>query len=256
MKASKKDDPSSGTNIPINPVPVAIKPPSIANYKIIKLGKKGVYQIVSENRTDKIYISFGAMLKDISRDDLTELYRIVMLRHGINRPKDENERVLWGYLKTMFDAPLKQMATGKEISNPLIADSLLKTIRFKNYLKEQTLCKLKVKMYSVKRSNKYLSMGDFGNGYLRKGQNRSQNDKTKHKNGKRVKEKSNQSQKSKSQSQLKSTLKSQVKGGADIEEMLNGPTSTHLMGQALRQQAHPQKLSQRKHTSRTFISLV
>ncbi|GKC27931.1 hypothetical protein Tco_1035225, partial [Tanacetum coccineum] len=37
-----------------------------------------------------------------------------------------------------------------------------------------------------------------GNGYLRKGQKRSQNDKTEHENGKSVKEKSNQSQKSKS----------------------------------------------------------
>ncbi|GKD96213.1 hypothetical protein Tco_1380110, partial [Tanacetum coccineum] len=94
------------TNIPVNPIPVAIKPPSIANWKIIKLGKKGVYQIVRENDTDKIYISFGVMLKDISRDDLTELYRLVMQRYGTNGPEDEYERVFWGYLKTMFDAPL------------------------------------------------------------------------------------------------------------------------------------------------------
>ncbi|GKG32502.1 hypothetical protein Tco_0430012, partial [Tanacetum coccineum] len=58
-------DSSSGTDIPISAVPVAIKPPSIANWKIIKLGNKGVYIT---------YINFGAMLKSISRDDLTELY--------------------------------------------------------------------------------------------------------------------------------------------------------------------------------------
>ncbi|GJR68350.1 hypothetical protein Tco_0014415 [Tanacetum coccineum] len=51
-EASKKDDSTSGTKIPINPVPVAIKSPSIANYKIIKQGRKGVYQIVRENGTD------------------------------------------------------------------------------------------------------------------------------------------------------------------------------------------------------------
>ncbi|GJY87402.1 ribonuclease H-like domain-containing protein [Tanacetum coccineum] len=39
-KDSKDADPISGTNIPINPVPVAIKPPSIATYKIIKQGEK------------------------------------------------------------------------------------------------------------------------------------------------------------------------------------------------------------------------
>ncbi|GJZ70314.1 hypothetical protein Tco_0633864 [Tanacetum coccineum] len=72
-EASEKDDPSSGINVLINPVPVAVKPPSIASYKIIKQGKKGVYQIVRENGTDKVYISFRAMLNEISRDDLTEL---------------------------------------------------------------------------------------------------------------------------------------------------------------------------------------
>ncbi|GKF18103.1 hypothetical protein Tco_0063021, partial [Tanacetum coccineum] len=88
---SKDDDPISGINIPINPVHVAIKPPSIATYKIIKQGEKGVYQIVREDRTDIVYINFGAMPKYITRDDLTELYRIVMNRYGMNGPEDEFE---------------------------------------------------------------------------------------------------------------------------------------------------------------------
>ncbi|GJY52957.1 hypothetical protein Tco_0444621 [Tanacetum coccineum] len=57
--------------------------------QIARKGKTGVYQIVREDGTDKIYISFGAMLKDISRDDLTELYRLVMQRYGTNGPEDE-----------------------------------------------------------------------------------------------------------------------------------------------------------------------
>ncbi|GJX14803.1 putative ribonuclease H-like domain-containing protein [Tanacetum coccineum] len=52
-EASKKDDSTSGTTIPINLVPVTMKLPSIANYKIIKQGRKGVYQIVREDGTDK-----------------------------------------------------------------------------------------------------------------------------------------------------------------------------------------------------------
>ncbi|GKC51906.1 hypothetical protein Tco_1074651 [Tanacetum coccineum] len=90
-EASEQDDSALGTKIPINPIPVAMKSPSTANYKIIKQGRKGVYQIVRENGTDKVYISFGAMLTDISRDDLTELYRIVMRKHGMNGPEDEFE---------------------------------------------------------------------------------------------------------------------------------------------------------------------
>ncbi|GJZ30872.1 hypothetical protein Tco_0575919 [Tanacetum coccineum] len=52
----------------VSAVPVAIKPPSIANWKIIKLGNKGCY--------------------------------------GTNGLEDEYERVFWGDLKNMFDPPL------------------------------------------------------------------------------------------------------------------------------------------------------
>ncbi|GJW14771.1 uncharacterized mitochondrial protein-like protein, partial [Tanacetum coccineum] len=72
-EANEKDDSTLGTKIPINPVPVAIKLPGITNYKIIKQGRKGVYQIVRENGTDMVYISFGAMLTDISRDDIRDI---------------------------------------------------------------------------------------------------------------------------------------------------------------------------------------
>ncbi|GKC47718.1 hypothetical protein Tco_1065440, partial [Tanacetum coccineum] len=105
-EASKDADPISGTNIPVNPVLVAIKPPSISTYKIIKQGEKGVYQIVREDGTDIVYINFGVMLKDITRDDLTELYRIVVNRYGMNGPEDELEKVLWEYLKNIFEEPL------------------------------------------------------------------------------------------------------------------------------------------------------
>ncbi|GJZ10512.1 putative ribonuclease H-like domain-containing protein [Tanacetum coccineum] len=105
-EVSEQDDSASGTKIPINPVPVAMKSPSIATYKIIKQGEKGVYQIVREDGTDIVYINFGAMLKDISRDDLTELYRIVMNRYGMDGPEDELEKVFWMYLKNMFEEPL------------------------------------------------------------------------------------------------------------------------------------------------------
>ncbi|GKA77540.1 hypothetical protein Tco_0784001 [Tanacetum coccineum] len=105
-EANKKDDSTSGTKIPINLVHVATKSPSIANYKIIKQGRKGVYQIVRENGTDMVYISFVAMLTDISRDDLTELWRIVMRKHGMNEPEDEFKKVLLEYLKNMFEEPL------------------------------------------------------------------------------------------------------------------------------------------------------
>ncbi|GJV46973.1 hypothetical protein Tco_1437185 [Tanacetum coccineum] len=105
-EVGEQEESVTGTKTPINPVPVAMKSPSIATYKIIKQGEKGVYQIVREDGTDIVYINFGAMLKDISRDDLTELYRIVMNRYGMDGPEDELEKVFWKYLKNMFEEPL------------------------------------------------------------------------------------------------------------------------------------------------------
>ncbi|GJT40967.1 reverse transcriptase domain-containing protein [Tanacetum coccineum] len=60
----------------------------------------------------------------------------------------------------------------------------------------------------------------IGNGYLRKGQKRSQNGQNRAQNGKEHDE-----PKSKVNPD-----KVKVKGGADIKEMLNGPTRTYLMG--------------------------
>ncbi|GJW52178.1 hypothetical protein Tco_0093529 [Tanacetum coccineum] len=50
------------------------------------------------------------ILKDFTREDLIELYRLVMQKYGTNRPKDVYDRVLWSNLKTMFDTPLNEDA--------------------------------------------------------------------------------------------------------------------------------------------------
>ncbi|GJT61278.1 hypothetical protein Tco_1004811 [Tanacetum coccineum] len=94
----KKAETTTSTNVPINHVP-----------------------IVRENGTDVVYISFGAMLNAISRDDLTKLYRIVMKKYGMEGPEDELERVLWSYLKNMFDTPLNIYMLSEK-TYPLSAD--------------------------------------------------------------------------------------------------------------------------------------
>ncbi|GJZ64405.1 putative ribonuclease H-like domain-containing protein [Tanacetum coccineum] len=102
-EVGEQEESATGTKTPINPVPIAMKTPSIATYKIFKQGEKGAYQIVREDGTDVVYINFGAMLKVITRDDLTELYRID--RYGMDGPEDELEKVFWKYLKNMFEEP-------------------------------------------------------------------------------------------------------------------------------------------------------
>ncbi|GJV66678.1 hypothetical protein Tco_1482187 [Tanacetum coccineum] len=74
---------------------------------------------VREYGTDTVYINFGAMLKDISRDDLTELYRIVMNRYGMDGPEDilENQDVL-----KELEVHSKDQVMGEEDSVENIAD--------------------------------------------------------------------------------------------------------------------------------------
>ncbi|GJV55238.1 hypothetical protein Tco_1456243 [Tanacetum coccineum] len=67
-------------------------------------------KIMRANRADTVYMSFGAMIKDFTREDLIELYRLVMQKYGINRPEDAYDRVLWSDLRTMFDPPLNKDA--------------------------------------------------------------------------------------------------------------------------------------------------
>ncbi|GKB74172.1 hypothetical protein Tco_0935584 [Tanacetum coccineum] len=60
-----------------------------------------------------VCIHGGSLLNDLTRDDLKELYRLMMLKYGDNRPEEEFERVLWGDLKTMFDPPSEEDAIWK-----------------------------------------------------------------------------------------------------------------------------------------------
>ncbi|GJR27914.1 hypothetical protein Tco_1104146 [Tanacetum coccineum] len=65
----------------------------------------GEPSLEEEDHTDVVYVNFQGLLNDLTRDDLKELYRLMMLKYGDSRPKEEYERVLWGDLKTMFDPP-------------------------------------------------------------------------------------------------------------------------------------------------------
>ncbi|GJS44612.1 hypothetical protein Tco_0594733 [Tanacetum coccineum] len=90
----------------MNPTPLTTKSNSVENWKIFQQGQRSVYQIIRANRADTVYISFRAMIKDFTREDLIELYRLVMQKYGKNRPEDAYDRVLWSDLRTMFDPPL------------------------------------------------------------------------------------------------------------------------------------------------------
>ncbi|GJS59741.1 hypothetical protein Tco_0654525 [Tanacetum coccineum] len=92
----------------MNPTPLAIKSKIVVNWKIFQQGQRSIYQIMRANGADTVYMSFRAMVKDFTREDLIGLYRLVMQKYGTNRPEDAYDRVLWSDLRTMFDPPLNE----------------------------------------------------------------------------------------------------------------------------------------------------
>ncbi|GKB54995.1 hypothetical protein Tco_0905748 [Tanacetum coccineum] len=97
-----KDD-----DIAIDAIPLATKPPVIVQYKIIKEGIIGHYQLIIADGSSKRYSSMIKMRQDIDREDLETLWKLVKTKHGDTRPEDEHERVLWGDLKVMFEPDIK-----------------------------------------------------------------------------------------------------------------------------------------------------
>ncbi|GKD32761.1 hypothetical protein Tco_1248270 [Tanacetum coccineum] len=97
-----KDD-----EVAIDAIPLAIKPPVIVKYKIVKEGKFVYFQLIRANGSLKRYLSMIKMLQNIDKEDLETLWKLVKAKHGNTRPKDEYERVLWGDMKVMFKPDIK-----------------------------------------------------------------------------------------------------------------------------------------------------
>nr|GEY19628.1 hypothetical protein [Tanacetum cinerariifolium] len=80
--------------IAIDAIPLAVKPPSIVDWKIHKEGKKTYYQIIMADESLKIYLILSHMLKDFDKEDMETLWKLVKAKYGSTRPKGDNERVL------------------------------------------------------------------------------------------------------------------------------------------------------------------
>ncbi|GJT41232.1 putative ribonuclease H-like domain-containing protein [Tanacetum coccineum] len=81
--------------VAVDAIPLATKPPSIVDWKIIKEGKIGYYQIIRADGNSKRYSSMIQMLKSFDREDLETLWKLVKAKHGYTRPEEGYERVLW-----------------------------------------------------------------------------------------------------------------------------------------------------------------
>ncbi|GJX61528.1 hypothetical protein Tco_0294428 [Tanacetum coccineum] len=88
--------------VAVDAIPLATKPPSIIDWKIVKEGKISYYQIIRADGSSRRYSAFIQMLRSFDREDLETLWKLVKAKHGYTRPEEGYERVLRGDLKTMF----------------------------------------------------------------------------------------------------------------------------------------------------------
>ncbi|GKC89428.1 hypothetical protein Tco_1150077, partial [Tanacetum coccineum] len=85
----------------LDAIPLAVKSPSIVDWKIHKEGKKNYYQIIRADGSLKMYLVFSHMLKSFDREDMETLYQLVKAKYGSTRPVEDLDLVLYGDLKTM-----------------------------------------------------------------------------------------------------------------------------------------------------------
>ncbi|GJS77147.1 hypothetical protein Tco_0727028 [Tanacetum coccineum] len=67
----------------VDAIPLATKPPSIVDYKIIKEGKISYYQIIRADGSSKRYSTFIQMLRSFDREDLETMWKLVKAKHRI-----------------------------------------------------------------------------------------------------------------------------------------------------------------------------
>ncbi|GJZ05306.1 hypothetical protein Tco_0538581 [Tanacetum coccineum] len=89
--------------VAIDAIPLAVKSPSIIDWKIYKEGRKSYYQIIRADAKSQMYMFFSQMLKNFDREDLEDLYKLVKAKFESTKPVENLDLLLLGDLKTMFE---------------------------------------------------------------------------------------------------------------------------------------------------------
>ncbi|GJZ30946.1 hypothetical protein Tco_0575993 [Tanacetum coccineum] len=89
--------------VEINAIPLAVKSPSIIDWKIHKEGRKSSYQIIRADGKSQMYMIFSHMLKSLDKEDLETLYKLVKAKYKSTKPVEDLDLILWNDLKTMFE---------------------------------------------------------------------------------------------------------------------------------------------------------
>ncbi|GJS80046.1 ribonuclease H-like domain-containing protein [Tanacetum coccineum] len=76
--------------VAIDVIPLATKPLIIVEWKIIKEGKMGYFQLIRANESSKRYSLMIQMLQNIDKEDLETLWKLVKAKHGNTRLEESS----------------------------------------------------------------------------------------------------------------------------------------------------------------------
>ncbi|GJZ80976.1 hypothetical protein Tco_0645970 [Tanacetum coccineum] len=74
-------------------------------WKILRHGGKGYCHLIRANQRDSVFVNLGAMLHNISRDDLVDLYKIMLQKTTAYGPEKDLESAFAENLRIMFNPP-------------------------------------------------------------------------------------------------------------------------------------------------------
>nr|GEZ67574.1 hypothetical protein [Tanacetum cinerariifolium] len=83
---------------------------SVVYYEIVMINNKPRYKIIRADDTHQLYISFITLLKNLDREDLEDLWRIMKDRFSTSKPTNFSDNYLLSTLKTMFKKTDRQDA--------------------------------------------------------------------------------------------------------------------------------------------------
>ncbi|GJT62922.1 hypothetical protein Tco_1006455 [Tanacetum coccineum] len=80
--------------VTIDDIPLAVKSPSIVDWKIHKEGRKFYYQIIRADEKSQMYMIFCHMLKSFNSEDLEDLYKLIKAKYESTRPVEDLDLIL------------------------------------------------------------------------------------------------------------------------------------------------------------------
>ncbi|GJR98068.1 hypothetical protein Tco_0270242 [Tanacetum coccineum] len=118
--------------VAVDAIPLATKPLSIVDWKIIKERKIGYYQIIRADGNSKMYSLMIQMLKSFDREDFETLWKLVKAKHVYTRPEEGFERGRIVAIKSLLEVTaVKLLVTAAKHKLVFAAGTKVSTVGIK-----------------------------------------------------------------------------------------------------------------------------